>query len=188
MIKKKVLTLAIAVMSMAGFSAMAQNTGNANCTVNKEARCKQGANCEKTAKCKKSKCDKNLFAGMNLTEAQQTQLKQLAEKQRASRSEKMAAAKADKQRNDSVRVAERQAAKKSYLSDVKAVLTPDQYVVFLENFFVNADGGHGPRKAAVQQGHGKKQMKADGRRDKKGDKIARHGRQAKQDAKAASNA
>lgn len=182
MIKKKVLTLAIAVMSTAGFTVMAQNTCNATCSVNKEANCKQGASCDKAPKCKKDKCDKNPFAGINLTETQQTQLKQLAEKHRALRIEKMAADKADKQRNDSVRVAERQEAKKSYLTDVKAVLTPDQYVVFLENFFVNADGGRAPRKATVQKGRDIKQMKADGRREKRGNKIAPQAAKAASDA------
>ena len=51
--------------------------------------------------------------------------------------------------------AERRASKKAYLEEVKAIIGPDQYVVFLENFYLNGGQGNGHGKAVRgQKGHG----------------------------------
>lgn len=99
----------------------------------------------------------NPFEGLTLSDTQKAQLQQLNAQRKADRQQMAQTRKDNKQRNDSARIAERRAAKKSYLEQVKAIIGPDQYVVFLENMYVN--GG--------AQGHGKAFKKGD-RSDKQG--------------------
>lgn len=143
--KKKILGIAIVAMSVIALPVMAQaqqkraNVGSEN------------TQCVNTF-CKKSDC--RAFEGLNLTDAQKEQLKQLGEKRRAAMKECIR----QKQRNDSVARAGHLAAKKAYLDDVKAVLTPEQYIAFLENHFVSAGGQRGG-KAIRMKHHGKKSGK-----------------------------
>ena len=155
--KKKVLGFALIAMSVVGFNAAAQDNGK--CTGSKcdKNECVKNAKGDK-AKKKGMKEDRNPFAGLTLTEAQKTKLQQLDEKNRsemkakaeARRSEmkgKAEARRAEKMRNDSVMRSERRASQKAYLEEVKAILGPDQYVAFLENFYLNA--GKAPAKGKM---------------------------------------
>lgn len=155
--KKKVLGIALLAMSFVGFSAAAQtpatNAPSQQESVKKGDR--QGR-----------KAQVNPFEGMNLSDAQQAQLKQLNEKRQSERQARKQTRKDEKQRNDSARMAERRNEKKSYLDQVKAIVGPEQYVVFLENFYVS-----GGNKAAM--GHKSK----DGRKghgDRKGNRNHAH--------------
>lgn len=107
--------------------------------------------CNKKENCPKQKCDRkdrvcpNPFEGLNLTETQKTQLKELRSSMPCGK---------DRQKCDKKdgRV-DRSQCKRDFLAKVKAILTPEQYVTFLENNFADRgarrhDGnhkGHGPK-------------------------------------------
>lgn len=159
--KKKVLGIALLAMSFVGFSAAAQ-TPATNAPAQQES-VKKGDR-------QGRKAQVNPFEGMNLSDAQQAQLKQLNEKRQSERQARKQTRKDEKQRNDSARMAERRNEKKSYLDQVKAIVGPEQYVVFLENFYVS-----GGNKAAM--GHNKAVKSKDGRKghsDRKGNRNHAH--------------
>lgn len=104
-----------------------------------------------TRECAQSKC--NPFEGLNLTGQQQAQLKELREQHAAKNKEKC-----EKARKDKAEAREcRKECKKNYLAQVKAILTPEQYVTFLENTYINTNNRG---KAAM------KNRKHDGKCDK----------------------
>lgn len=164
MMKKKILGLALIAMSVVTFTGMAQTTNKDN-NVKKENI--KGKKADKQMR----RNQVNPFEGLNLTDAQKTQLQNLDTQCKAARDQQMKARKENKQRNDSTRMAERRAAKKSYLDQVKAIVGPEQYVVFLENFYVN--GGNRGNKAlkpgkrhdkhGFAHGHGNKHDRKDGK-------------------------
>lgn len=197
-------------MSLMAFNGMAQSTSNAASAANKTENT-QCANKE----CKGKKGDKqkgdrkdgkkmgqknrqNPFEGLNLTEAQKTQLQQLDAKRKAEREKKMearkaekeqmkakkqnaqmdkkdlAARKAEKQQNDSIRKAARVADMREYLVQVKEIIGPDNYVKFLENVYVS--GGMKGDKAVRQVQKGGKQHMAQGKSGK-GSKMGKAGKQ-----------
>lgn len=108
----------------------------------------------------------DLFTGMTLTDAQKTQLQELKAKRCAARLDKMKARKAKRQHNDSTRMTDRRADRKQYLEEVKAIVGPDQYVIYLENVVLNAPNGHsrhhqGFMKSSKMNKGDKKFIKAD---------------------------
>lgn len=96
---------------------------------------------------------------MNLTEAQKTQLQQLDGKRKSARKLDMQSKKENKQRNDSLRMAQRRADRKSYLEEVKAIVGPENYVLFLENTYVNGRDRNN-KGATFGQGRGDKSKSA----------------------------
>lgn len=69
-------------------------------------------------------------------------------------------------------------AKKNYLNGVKEIIGPEQYVVFLENFYINAPSqkqGQRPDKnrADMKKRDGKDLKKHDGKRPERGEKKER---------------
>lgn len=161
--KKKVLGLALIAMSLAAFNGVAQNTTTSDNTVGKENTiCKKNADCkDKTAcikgdrKARMAKADP--YAGLTLTDAQKAKLQELDNKCKTARKEQAQARQENKLKNDSDRLAQRKAAKKSYLEEVKTIIGPDQYVVFLENMYINGAGQqHGNKAYMVQKSHDKK--------------------------------
>lgn len=74
---------------------------------------------------------------------------------------------------DSARVAAardaRKAERKAYLAKVKSILTPEQYVTYLENMAAEGRMGHRHHASAAGKGHG---------RHGKHDGARRHGRNA----------
>ena len=138
--KKKILSLAVIAMSMFSINAVAQNPTTNNAPAKE---------CKKECiapQCNDQKCDKQcltLFSGMNLTADQQAQLKALQEKRATKMRQRAESAKAqkksDRRQNDSLRMADR----KNYLEEVKAIVGPDQYVIFLENIVLNNPQGKG---------------------------------------------
>lgn len=154
--KKKFLGIALIAMSLVSFTGVAQNTTDNNSTVNVENVTGKKAD-KKDAKKGKRKFDKqcspkcvNPYEGLNLTDAQKTQLQALNTKRMEQRKEQAQARKSEKQRNDSTRLEARKNARKEYLEEVKAIIGPDQYVVFLENMYVNGAGNHNGK--AIQKG------------------------------------
>lgn len=151
--KKKILGLAAIAMSLIALPSVAQNKKN-NDGRKKEARI-ENAQCTKDFK--KGDRATCIFEGLTLSDTQKDQLKQLNEKQLADRKARKEALRADRQRNDSTMRAERRASKKAYLEEVKAIIGPDQYVVFLENFYLNGGQGQGNghgKAVRGQKGHG----------------------------------
>lgn len=177
--KKKILSLALVAMSFVTFSSMAQTATSAADSNKKENVCREKADCQQKRECR------NPFAGLNLTEAQQAKLKELNDRRKTEKLEAAKARKESKQRLDSTRVADRRASKKAYLEEVKAIIGPDQYVMFLENFYVN--GGNGNKismsRGKAAKAHGDKAFRS-GRHDKA---VNRHHASAKS-AKAAKSA
>lgn len=160
--KKKILGLALIAMTLTAFSGMAQTPAD-NATPAKQE-------CVKGKKAAKQDCSSQLcpFAGMNLTDAQKTQLQQLDSKRKAARQ----ARNEKKQEMNNDRLAERQADKKAYLEEVKAIIGPDNYVVFLENFYVN--GGRHDGKSAIRQTKGCKDQANPQGRGARDDKRGHH--------------
>lgn len=171
--KKKILSLAVIAMSMFSINAVAQNPTTNNAPAKE---CKKEC---KASQCNDQKCDKQcptLFSGMNLTADQQAQLKALQEKRVTKMRQRAESAKAqkksDRRQNDSLRMADR----KNYLEEVKAIVGPDQYVIFLENIVLNNPQGKGHSVMPGKMGrHGDKamrhgdRMKKDGRHQHRGD-------------------
>jgi hypothetical protein len=94
-----------------------------------------------------------LFDGTNLTPEQQTRImefkKARAEKQnmrKAQRnSQKKERARAMRQRRDSVRKANQ----REYLDGIKAILTPEQYVIFIENAYMARKQQPAPKQGGM---------------------------------------
>ncbi len=168
--KKKILGLALMAMSLVAFNGMAQSNSSDNNSVKQENV--RGKKADKQARPGKAV---NPFEGLNLSDAQKSQLQQLDAKHKAQRMQQMQARKENKQRNDSAKIADRRAAKKSYLEEVKAIIGPDQYVVFLENMYIN--GGVNAHSKAIKQGKekGKPGMAANRRSKDNSGKDRRQG-------------
>ena len=158
--KKTLLSMALIIASMTGVSAFAQTT---------DGTCSKKANTECSKSCDKKDAPKyNPFAGLNLTEKQQAELQALKPSKDAKSADKQDKSKqTGKEDKQAMRkqFAER---KRDYLAKVKSILTPDQYVQFLENSYVD--------QPMMKKGQGHKDMAKgrDGKRmDKQGGKANR---------------
>lgn len=156
--RKKFVGLAIIAISLFTFNGMAQTTSAPSTGVNTEI--KKSRECDRT-----DNCFNKAFEGLNLTTDQKEKLQQLNTKIKADRKAKATERKESKHRNDSLCKAERCEAKKSYLEEVKAILGPEKYVMFLENSYIN--GNDRPKAKKLHRG---KNLKA------KGDRHARDGK------------
>lgn len=175
--KKKVFSLALIAASLFSATAFAQPKSESNSNGKSSI---EKVRCEKGEKGKKQKMgdrkkNRNPYEGLNLTEAQKNKLQQLDEKRAAERKVNAEARKAERQRKDSDRFAARKKAKKEYLEEVKAIIGPDQYVVFLENFYINGNGGnHSGKAKMVNHKQGKDgKAKMQGKKQRKGNLSAK---------------
>lgn len=153
--KKTILAFALAAMSLTALDGMAQTSA--------APAPKQEKTADKKACKERRHAAVNPFEGMNLTDAQKSSLKQLDEKRKTERKAQAQASTQKKQEMKAERRAKRQAARKAYLEEVKAIVGPENYVVFLENMYVNA-GGHGHGKSKASLGHHGKDGKHKARR------------------------
>ena len=177
--KKLIVSTMLAMGILAMNSAYAQGDKKEACD-----------NCKKTEQCQKAKAKgmkiakagANPFEGIQLTDAQQARLKELyqglgpvvltKEQQEKIKENKNLT---PEQRNQlkEERKAQRVQAKKNYLKGVKETLTPDQYIIFLENCYMAApDGRIGinqpvKRDAKVKKIHEGKERKSHDGKDKK---------------------
>ncbi len=158
--KKTILSLAILLASSAGITAIAQTPAQqaqkANST---EIKAPKGERPQAL----------DLFQGLNLTEQQKAQLKDLKpEVPKEKRAEMMAKHKADRQKQLEERkkarseykakekarkqeqTQQRKQARRDYLAKVKAILTPEQYIQFLENNFVDLRAQHSPKASKTK--------------------------------------
>lgn len=187
--KKIFITMMLAVSLIAGGTAVAQNKTEATtgATVQKE-NSKDGKKASKDKGAQKRMMQKverpvfNPFDGVQLTDDQQQRLQalqqglgpvQLTPEQQAKIKENPNLTKEQKQQLKQERKAKKLEAKKKYLNGVKEILTPDQYVVFLENCYIYSPQNQG--KATKMKGYknqDKKDKKAKkGKRDRKENKT-----------------
>ena len=159
--KKKILGIALLAMA-AVLPAAAQSDNNSTCTQNLTTQ-----KCGKTATKQRACQAPNPFEGLNLTEAQKTKLDDLR-KAHTDQNKTYRKQAADARRDES------KARKQNYLNDVKAVLTPEQYVQFLENQFIN---GGGPRMGKLNADRARADRP---RKANKGDRPARQQKNAQQ--------
>lgn len=175
--KKTVIGLSLVLSSLLAGNLMAQ-TSSAAVGCSKSTACAQTEGCTRPDTC----CARgefgrpDPFAGLNLTEDQQTRLKAIKPCGNADKKCDKADKKCDKKMDAKDRQARREAAKKArqeYLAGVKTILTPEQYVVFLENFYVaQAPGraGHMHGNKDMKQGKNKKFGGKDMKQAKGGDR------------------
>ncbi len=193
--KMKFPAIALMAAALTAVPAMAQTDNNVtNATCNGTTQCTSAPKGSKGAKVARV----NPFAGLNLNAQQQQAINALQAERQQARAEKMKgekkdAARADRQKQSpEQRIAERKAARTSYLAKVKAILTPEQYTQYLENLYVNASpagkgagfGNPGARKGNVA----KNDRRRDGKAMKNGERRQRPERAARQAAAAAVNA
>lgn len=179
---KTVLSAMVLCASLFTLSASAQNpkARNQACP---QTQCPVEAKCDNSRQqCAPAQCCTVLFEGITLTDAQKSKIQDLQksrmEKCNAKAREAKDLAKAEKRKMREERDSARKADRRAYLDGVKQILTPEQYVIFLENAYVTPVP-QGPRAAAprhpgMKQGaknhHGKA---AFGRERAKDGKIAR---------------
>ena len=133
--KKFFLASALVLMSAASMVAQRTDRQNTSCTA---TPCTENIACAQTACGPRNNC-MDMFQGLDLTAEQQTQIQALQTecRQQAQRENARASRQAA--------AADRQQAKRDKLARIKAILTPEQYVAFLENAFVNAGPSQGAR-------------------------------------------
>ena len=175
--KKIILSIAVVLASMTGFSAIAQPPDD-NATQ---------PTTESTKRPPKTNTPRyNPFAGLNLSETQQSELQALRPSKEAK--------KQNKDKKDDVKnmtTAEKQALRKQraenriqnrrdYLDKVKNILTPNQYMQFLENSYVE-QGVNGKNKVSNNKRHAnnKAQAMRGGKNNVKGRKAKGNGMYAK---------
>lgn len=198
--KKKILGLAIVALSMVSFTTMAQTPDGVPSPEKKECQA-PGKECKgpkkdckgkgKDCKAKQGRGQRDPFAGLSLTDAQKQQLSDLKARRDSMRAQKAQAARADRQHKDSVDMSQRRADRQQYLAEVKTILGPDQYVVYLENLVLDSpqqgrqahQGDNRGIRADKHQKHFAKDAKADkgGKQKAKADKGSKHDKDAKAD-------
>lgn len=186
--KKTILSVAILLASTLGLTAVAQTPSNSQ-------TCPNQTECTKAGKVGKTNRP-NPFEGLNLTEQQKSELQAIApqkparkcdkaqngtcDKAKAGKGEKKDLAakqqsKADKQAKRAENRQQMIQNRRDYLAKVKNILTPEQYVQFLENNYVDnafkAGGRHHGKMVQAKHNKGHKDGKnRDMRNGKKGQK------------------
>lgn len=139
--KKKILSIFIAAMAVCAISSNAQAPANRNAACNskdnKECVEKNGRQCA--------------FEGITLSADQQAKIAELQKARKDRRDGMRKERRDDRRMRDSIARNDR----REYLSKVKNILTPEQYVAFLENIAVNQgnpDRQGGRPGASMQKG------------------------------------
>lgn len=121
--KKKLLAFVVLALSIGCANVYASNDQDTKKCDNRE--CWKNESCGKACR----KC-LNPFEGITLTDAQKAKIDAL----KANCHKNMACKQKEACKKDGI---DRRQCKKNYLSKVKEILTPEQYVAFLENMVVN---------------------------------------------------
>lgn len=170
--KTKILGLAFLTIALFSVSASAQQKiqSTENCKFKTECAaqnkkclkdCKNCKDCKDCKDCKKVKCQKkvDLFEGITLTTEQKSRIEALNNASKVSRQEIKAQAKKARENKDTTFNPRnvRKELRSKYINDLGEILTSDQMVVYLKNFYVNSGSHHGGKKAvAMRQGKGHK--------------------------------
>ncbi len=158
---KKVI-LSIAILTAASLTSFAANDNKNNQGSKPNTECsKNCCDCNKGKHGKKAKPGFGMraFEGIDLTEAQKTQLEALRSEFKAKKDAEMKQKGEMKEKNQNLtaeqkqqlraqKMAKRQQAQQEFNDKVKNILTPDQYTKYLDNTKKMADNkGKGMRKA-----------------------------------------
>lgn len=144
--KKLMIATAMFVMaSSLGLSAQERKNCPAAPGCTTAAQCGPREGCRPDIMC--------AFEGLNLTDAQKEQIKGLCQKRQGDRAAKAQAKRESKARAKAERRAAREQERKEYLAMLKGILTPEQYVQFLENSY--AKGSFKGPKRQGKKGHRK---------------------------------
>lgn len=158
--KKTLLSVAIILASTLGITATAQSPANTQTCDNPKTECTKAGKANKAVR-------PNPFEGLNLTEQQKTELQSIAPKKdcckdKAEKKDR-AQAKAEKQAKRAENRQKMIQNRRDYLAKVKNILTPEQYVQFLENNYVDQALKGGPRHGKMAQAKHKNGKKGDRR-------------------------
>lgn len=159
--RKKILGIAFVAMTIFAANSFAQTPVANDNSIKVEN--------VKGKKTDKQQNKRNPYEGLTLTDVQKTQLQQLDEKRAAQRKENAEAKKAEKQQKNADRMAARKAAKMEYLQEVKGIVGPEQYVVFLENFYVNGNSQGAKNKMQSSRKGGKNSAHVKNMKGRKGE-------------------
>lgn len=93
----------------------------------------------------------NIFAGLNLTDAQKARIKELKEGQKENGRKLAEQLRKAREAGDTaaMKLNPKREMRKQYLASLKSILTPEQYNALLENFFINGAAqprGHKPHR------------------------------------------
>lgn len=153
--KKTIIGISLILSGLFASTAVAQTPATPQKKVAKtEQTCPKGGECDKAER----PCPFDQVTG--ITAEQKAKLQALTPKKDKE------AAKAEKQAKRQEQKAKRDTARKDYLNSVKQILTPEQYVEFLEISFVNQGG---PRKPGMEKGAQKMEKQGGHKMGKKGD-------------------
>lgn len=146
--KNLFVSAAVITASLFGMNAFAQSLVNPSKCETPKSECPY-----QKGECGKQQCDANAicFEGITLSDAQKTKIKALCEKRSTEAKQRKEAAKQriearDRKfkQGDSIRMAQ----KRQNLNEIKEILTPEQYVVYLENIVISTPSGK-----MVKDGH-----------------------------------
>lgn len=170
--KKNIFAVAVLGISLCGLSAFAQVPA---------AKVAEKAKTETTAvRNHPVKAKKSPFDGINLTAEQKTRLEALKTQQAAERKQAMEQKKAEAKAARQQKMAERaqrdslkREAKLNDLHKIKEILTPEQYVTYLENIAVGNGRAMGNPGIRPEKRDGKMPEKMRGDKNKQFDKSQR---------------
>lgn len=174
---KKIFSVALVAMSLVSMPIIAQTT-NTQQSCEQKAVCKEGKNNknDESRVTKISKREAAMFEGMNLTDAQKQQIKELKANTLKQRKEKAEAMKAErKQQKAEAKEARKamkeqaEAEKRAYLKELKKIIGNDNYVIFLENQFVMQSNPQGAKSKMRPMDKKGSQMNKGQRPSKKGE-------------------
>ena len=146
-----------------GASVQKENTQNGKDKKKASKAKKDGKKSDKKSVTKSNRPKYNPFDGIQLTDDQQKRLQVLRQGLGPVELTPEQKQQLKKERND-----KKMEAKKNYLNGVKEILTPDQYVVFLENVYLYSPQNQGSNQQVRQ----KKAVKSD-KKNKKTDRKAK---------------
>lgn len=153
---KKTIAAIIGLTAIVATPAFAKDNKKANapeCRGNKTEQCTGDKQCPVAV---------NPFEGLNLTTQQQEQIKALKDECKAQRQAQAKERKDNAQKAKADKANGKREMRAAQLAKIKAILTPEQYVQFLENSFVNGDN----MPKVARDGKDNKRPDMKGQRDK----------------------
>ncbi len=134
--KKQLFSIIVLGMALLPLNSFAQRHGD-----NRPQNNPPCAECPAPENCNPDSCNFGPFEGLNLTTEQQNKLKALKENAGKERKDRKEFSKEDRKAARAQADSLRRAEQLNYLNSIKEILTPEQYVQFLENMVVNRPDG-----------------------------------------------